>query len=222
MTVSVHDIAKLIDKQYYNLREPLSNLSRDTENNESMIDSRVEFINYDRLGKELFKRDTPKTPDMVFFKGDTIYFVEFKNGRIEGIKKRCEMREEGDECQYVKWDIKLKALEGAFIVLHRLVSTKIEGKINFSEIFHLRKCFILVYNKYKNEEKTTRTRGSIKIGNHLAAYSIRFGLHIYEGTFFVKVATVTPEVFEDMIRGLKPGGVSAGMGERPVKGGNDG
>lgn len=203
MAITARQIQKLIEDRYGNYLEPLSILSKDKAHDESMIDSQDKFINYDRLGESLFPgKDKPKTPDMIFFKDGVIYFVEFKNGRIEGIRKRCEVRGEEDECQHVKWDIKLKALEGAFIVLHRFISRN-KDRISFSEIFHLKKCYLLVYNKYKNEEKALKTRGSLKIGNHLAANRIRFGLRSYKDTFFSDVATFSPEVFEKKLREFK-------------------
>jgi hypothetical protein len=203
MEITARQIKKLIDDNYSDHLEPLHIISKDQARNESMIPIADKFLNYDRICESLFTgKNKPKTPDMIFFKDDVIYFVEFKNGRIEGIRKKCEMRREEDECRYVKWDIKLKALEGAFIVLHRLASD-VEEKINFSSIFNIKKVYILVYNNERSIKKNGKTNSRIKIADHLSANRVRFGLGIYKGTFFADVATFTPEVFIKTLHRLK-------------------
>ncbi len=156
-TVTVPEIKKIIVDNYDKCLEPLTEISKGGANNRSLIPRQAKFYNYDRIGESVFMgKDKPKTPDMIFFKDDTIFFVEFKSGRVEGIKKKCETRGNDDECHYVKLDIKLKALEGAFVVLHRL-ALKHKEKIDFSSIVNLKKCYILVY---ANDEKRKIRSGS--------------------------------------------------------------
>lgn len=199
-TVTVPEIKKLIIDNYDKCLEPLNEISKDWANNKSMISRSEEFYNYDRIGESVFQgKDKPKTPDMIFFKDDTIFFVEFKSGRIEGIKKKCETRGNDDECHYVKWDIKLKALEGAFVVLHRLAA-KHKEKIDFSTIVNLKKCYILVYAK---DEKPGTTSGERRFGNQLSSSKVKFGLQLYKGTFFTDVATFTPDSFIKKLEDFK-------------------
>lgn len=199
--ITAADIKDIIDHHYENCLEPLDEISKNTANNKSIIYSKTKFYNYDRIGEFVFKgKDKPKTPDMIFFKNDTVYFVEFKSGTIEGIKKKCEARGINDECQYVKWDIKLKALEGAFIVLHQLV-IKHKGKIDFSHIFNLSKAYILVYKS--NDQKGREKSKNKIIANHISNLPIKFGLHTFKNTFFRQVATYTPEFFISQMQKFK-------------------
>lgn len=201
-TITAQEIKEIFVDNYHKCLEPLNEISKDCANNMSMIPWTIKFYNYDRIGELVFMgEDKLKTPDMIFFKKDTIFFVEFKNGRIEGIKKKCENRDNQDECQYVKWDIKLKALEGAFIVLHQL-ALKHKEKIDFSTIVNLKKCYILVYNKDK-DRKSGEKRFGKRFGNQLSASKVKFGLDIYKGTFFSDVATFTPEGFIKKLKELK-------------------
>jgi|GEM_PF-719314 len=197
--ITAAEIEAIISGEYENCLETLNEISKDSANNKSLLPLPHRFHHYDRIGELVFRgKDKPKTPDMIFFKNETIFFVEFKSGRIEGIRKKCELRahENDDECQYVKWDIKLKAIEGAFIVLHKIVETH-KGNIDFSTILNLKKCYILVY--YDNAQPG-KTIGEKKFGNHLAASKIRFGLNIYKGTFFHDIATFTPRQFEKKLK----------------------
>jgi len=193
--ITAADIKEIIEKEYAHcpgcLTE-LSEISKDEANNQSMIPSSARFYKYDKICERLFDGgDQLKSPDMIIMKDDELIFVEFKNGRIEGIKKKCEVRGMDDECQYVKWDIKLKSIEGAFIILHLLAEKK--RKVDFSEIIGLKKTYTLVYNPEKNDRAKN---GHIKtIHDHAGSYKIRFGLKLYADRFFIKVATIPPERF---------------------------
>ncbi len=101
--------------------------------------------------------------------------MEFKNGKIHSSDKD---------------KIKLKAIEGGFIVLHKVISKY--KNVTFEEIFSLKKSYVLVYNIEKNPAHT--------IHDHLYSTGARFGLSIYEGTFFYRVKTVSPEVFSQIIK----------------------
>ncbi|HLP48871.1 MAG TPA: hypothetical protein VK469_23220 [Candidatus Kapabacteria bacterium] len=193
--ITAADIKEIIEKQYVHcpgcLME-LSEISKDEAHNQSMIPSSARFYNYDKICQHLFDGgDQLKSTDMIIVKDDELIFVEFKNGRIEGIEKKCEIRGMDDECQRVKWDIKLKSIEGAFIALHLLAEKK--SKVDFSEIIGLKKKYTLVYNPGKNDRAQNNHIKTIH--DHAGSYKIRFGLRLYVDRFFIKVATIPPERF---------------------------
>ncbi|HLP59144.1 MAG TPA: hypothetical protein VK186_09950 [Candidatus Deferrimicrobium sp.] len=145
------------------------------------------FYNYDTIKKKIYKGTAPKSPDMILFKGDEIVFIEFKCGRIEGKEKKCINRNEGEECLYSLWDIRLKAVEGGCIVLHDIIE-KAGENVGFSDIVGLNKRYILVYkNEYANDKDY--------IHNSLYSYEIKFGLQIYIKKFFRDVHTVPKYAF---------------------------
>lgn len=193
--ITAQDIHEILVKRYKHCLVSLAEISKDTANNKSMISCPARFYNYDQIGFCIYKgKDKPKTPDMIFIKNDTVYFVEFKNGMIEGTK-------------YVKWDIKLKAIEGAFIVLHQL-ALKNAIRCDFSHIVNLNKCYMLIYqkdeevengdiNKVNGKKKIRKSKGETAISAHMDQYPIKFGLKIYKNTFFYEVVTYTPETFKE-------------------------
>lgn len=106
---------------------------------------------------------------MVLFKEDALVFVEFKSGKIKPD------------------DIKVKAIEGGFIILNKILKAYKKG-MDFIDIFKLKKTYIVVYDKKKN----ARRRLSFQKGANI----VRFGLEIYKGTFFYDVKTLSQKHFE--------------------------
>jgi len=188
--VTEKQIETIIAANYENCLESLEQISK-------MLKYSTRFHNYDKIGESLYKKNKPKTPDMIFVLNDTLFLVEFKSGRIEGIKKKCDARNSGDECQYVKWDIKLKAIEGGFIVLQKLLLVYV-GNIDLLNLVELKKAYILVYDAGKNPGKV---KGSIRFHNQMNANRVRFGLNIYKKIFFHHVYTYTKEYFENWLKG---------------------
>lgn len=181
MTVS--ELKKIIGREFKNCLQPLKELSRDSANKVVMINRGEKFHNYDRMAEIVFRGENkPKTPDMICFDKDILVFVEFKNGKI-GPATRDQ--------------IKIKAIEGGFIVLYRIISEF--RSINFPDIYKIDKYYIVVYNTGRNPIDA--------IHSHLYSREIRFGLEIYEGIFFKRIKTVSPQVFISLLT--------------PVKGGND-
>jgi len=175
MTVS--ELKKIIGREFKNCLQPLKELSLDSANNVAMVNRGERFHNYDRMADIVYRGENkPKTPDMIYFKRDTLVFVEFKNGKIGPATRE---------------QIKLKAIEGGFIVLYRIISTFSE--IDFSDIYQIDKSYIVVYHTEKNPIDA--------IHGHLYSRETRFGLEIYEGIFFKRIKTVSPQVFISLLTG---------------------
>jgi hypothetical protein len=175
MTVS--ELKKIIGREFKNCLQPLTDISWDSANGQALVKSNERFHNYDRMADIVYRGENkPKTPDMIYFKRDTLVFVEFKNGKIGPATRE---------------QIKLKAIEGGFIVLYRIISTFSE--IDFSDIYQIDKSYIVVYHTEKNPIDA--------IHGHLYSRETRFGLEIYEGIFFKRIKTVSPQVFILLLTG---------------------
>ncbi len=157
MTITVKEIEEILRGKLEICLRPLSKISLDDANDKSMLDCTTMFFDYDLIARKVYealqqkqtektagnengKENMPKTPDMIFFRNNMIYFVEFKNGWIT--KK-------------VIWDVKLKALEGSFIALQKLIA-KYKVSVPFMEVMELRKVYILVYNQAKFEAQVAK------------------------------------------------------------------
>lgn len=170
------DIETIVRKEFDDCLAPLREISLDSENNVIMVDRPERFFHYDKITESVYKGgNCPKSPDMLLFGKNSLVFVEFKNGKIHSSDRV---------------NIKLKALEGSFIVLHKIISNFRD--IEPEDICKLKKSYILVYNEAKNPRRF--------IHDHLFSKGARFGLSLYQGMFFVKVKTVPPEVFSRIIR----------------------
>lgn len=179
------EVEKIIKDDFSKYMKPIRKISEDTAGGQSMIDWDACFYDYDKIGEKVYRRageNKPKTPDMIIFEDDTIYFVEFKNGKISDT---------------VKDEIKVKAIEGGFIVLHKILSQAPGVRPDFPDIVKLNKGFILVYNKQKNPGAG---ESRARIHNHVAAKKVEFGLDIYKDTFFNAVAVFTPEGFKEWLK----------------------
>ena len=163
----VKDIFAAIADTFEGCIESLSRISEDTVKGQPLIRHPAQFYNYDAITGN-FYRQKPRSPDMILFKEDTIVFVEFKSGKIKSS------------------DIKVKAIEGGFIILHKIVS-HYKKEISFIDIIHLKKVYIVVYDKDKNARK--------HLLDHKYANVARFGLEMYKGTFFHKVKTLSKDRF---------------------------
>ncbi len=173
--MTVPEIKEIFELEFKNYLQPLKKISRDTNNKVALVDSDKPFHNYDKIAEKIYGGNKPRTPDMIYFKKDMPVFVEFKNGEI-GKNLRNE--------------IKVKAIEGAFIVFHRIISKF--RKIDFADIFKIDKIYVVVYNAEKNPVAN--------IHNHTYSSEVRFGLGIYEGTFFSRVITIASKEFIQLLK----------------------
>lgn len=177
--ITLTEIKEIITDGFKECLQPLREISRDSQNNNIMMDSPDRFYSFDKIAQCIYKgQNKPKSPDMIIFKNDSVIFVEFKNGKIHSSDKD---------------KIKLKAIEGGFIVFHKVISKY--KNVTFEEIFKLKKSYVLVYNIEK--------KPAHYIHDHINSKDIRFGLAIYEGTFFHSVRTVSPEEFSQIIKAEK-------------------
>lgn len=156
-------IEEIFKREFGDYLHPLKQIS------EGLADHSAKFYNYEEIAdKRAYKdKNTPRRPDMALFLNDTIYFIEFKGGRIE--------KKEKDR-------IKLQAIEGCFIVLHKIANSYNE-EITFENILRIRKCFLLVYDEGVNSREYMRA--------HVESRTILFDLELYDGTFFHCVETLT-------------------------------
>jgi len=173
--LTISDVKEIISGNFKDCADGLNAISEvtdDTGNKKPLLDYPDRFYNYDTIAGKLYKQ-RPKSPDMVLFKDDSVIFVEFKSGRVKA------------------GDVKLKAVEGCFIILHEIVSTY-KKDIDFLDIVKLKKWYILVYEKDKNHRKG--------MYDFHYANKARFGLEMYKGTFFYNVETWRPGKFVKWLR----------------------
>ena len=79
-------------EKYNNCKETIKEISKDSKNDEYMSESEYEIYNFDKVKsqylKELKVHNECKSVDGLMILGkDKRYFLEFKNGRLEGEKK---------------------------------------------------------------------------------------------------------------------------------------
>lgn len=179
MISMIKSLQELFQESFQVFYEPITELSYDDSNKQSLCISAEKMYNYDRIIRHLFKHgEAIATPDAVYFKDKKIIFVEFKNGFINERERK---------------NLRLKAIEGAYIGLYTIIQ-RAQLPYSFEDIHRQRKEYYIVYNPIKN--KKTRTN---KIKHHLSAVSTRFGLERYQGIFFEKIHTISAKTFIDKL-----------------------
>ncbi len=166
-------VEKIIKREFPDCLQSIEKISWDFQNEISIVELEHQYYSYDQIAEKIYEgKNSPKKPDMIIFKNDTLVFVEFKNGKIHSKDKD---------------QIKVKAIEGCFLVLHELISKYGEQDVDFTEIINLKKSYVLVYNEDKNPSRSLR--------DTLYSREARFGLSAYEKTFFSRVRTLSPGIF---------------------------
>ena len=108
-----------------------------------------------------------------------IYFIEFKNGRLDTPDKKRNLR--------------LKFAEGPYIILAKILKNK-NIQFNKLDFFKLPKVGIVIYNGNKNPSDVLQMR-----------YNSRFQLDEYHLTLYDQIYTFTFKQFDRMVReGKKP------------------
>jgi hypothetical protein len=163
-------------KIFENHKTTLKKASEDSHGGARMFmtDSLVDVINFDAVKDEYVRNlkvsETPKSNDVLFFHDDgDIYFIEFKNGKIDR-KQACEIR--------------LKIFDSLLIftdIISKGVSFTRE-ELNY----------ILVYNEEKNPKEAPGKHFSKKGNKEF----ISFDLARFKRLYFKNVFTYTEKKFE--------------------------
>ena len=159
--------------------------------NQYMVDSEIEVINFDRVKSAYIKgmrlQDTPLSSDALYERQPGEYFlVEFKNGRLN------------------KTDIYSvqKKIYDSLLIFNDIMDTNISFCREHVD-------FILVYNESKNPKSTDEAGNSldaptpsrVAIGQHLSkkanSHFIRFGLKQFKTIYFHDIFTYSVQEFEE-------------------------
>ncbi len=177
----------------------LKETSFDNKNSIYMTESRLPVIHFDKVAGEYSSirslSETLQSNDALIPAGNTLTFVEFKNGQIK--------RGDGFQLRGKNYN--------SVLILSDLAS------MSLSDI-RSKTSYILVYNKDKNQANTwgdERVRrnqqmqdspaftGFVKLlANYAKEEYIRFGLRIFENYCFKEVHTYTQEEFEEFLATL--------------------
>lgn len=174
----IKDIEKLFEENFQEHKKTVTSLSLDDENGESLCNADKEFFDYDNIVREVYKNQNPlKSPDSIHFKNGKLIFIEFKNGKVDSKEKMS---------------LKLKAIDGGHIALNNILNS-LKQTFSFEDILSIKKEYYIVYNGEKNLSSRE------KIKRHIGSRTVRFGLKVYQGTFFDRVETVSEKVFMDKV-----------------------
>ncbi len=162
------DLKNIFNLRFQGFLKTLKEISMDKNQGLSVINDEKElYYDFDGIKeKDVYKGEnqSPASPDTLIFREDEILFVEFKNGKMVNIKNQ-------------KKEIKLKAIEGGFIILDKIVK---KHDFNFFDVLTLKKSYVLVYNSEKNPLD--------EMINRAVFVELEAALKIYEGNFFQKGA----------------------------------
>lgn len=162
---------------YMGLRE----ISYDSANDEYPATVNNKMFNFDAMASSVYglKQELmPCSPDALYV-DDKIYFIEFKNGKLDTADKKKNLR--------------LKFAEGPYVILAKILRQS-NLKFNRADFFKLPKIGVVVYNGHKNPSDVLQFR-----------YNSRFQLDEYRYTLYDKIYTFTFKQFNQMVReGKKP------------------
>lgn len=155
-------------------------VSEDTNADKSMIQSKLEVVNFDGVKEDYIKdmglSEIPCSNDALYIDKDgKYYFIEFKNGKMN---------------KAIIYNVYNKIYDSLLIF-----NDLINSNISFcrENVY-----FILVYNKDKNPEDTSRSAIAASISNKANKGFIRFGLEKFKKLYFREVFTYTEEEFEKL------------------------
>lgn len=108
-------------------KKTISELSLDSNNNITLINSQNESFDFDNIDTPLIQRDKIKTSDTVYFKDGKIIFVEFKRGQ-----------------KIPETDFRLKAMESIIVFYNYVFNNNFTDNLCFpSDLFEI----YFIYNK---------------------------------------------------------------------------
>lgn len=187
----ISDLKNFLENKCCDYYQTISIVSQrcDNEAKKSMIDdNKNKIYNYDQgiLKKIKYEENNLCSVDGIDIKDETIYFIEFKDGKIFGKNKQNERK-----------IIRLKAFESLIEIL------KIPIDITFADICLLKKIFILVYSEeihlqgkdFKLEAKSNLKAQVEEFHTQLKRYQIDglyTDIHIYEKKEFEEKFLRTP------------------------------
>lgn len=176
------DIKNYLDKNYKDYINPISSISKDDCNNTPMIEKEnVKMFNYDKgvlkkIWNELGKSNEIAAADALDFQNNTLYFIEFKNGKLN--KKEDKL------------GIRLKMTESLIGLVKGFKKDSFD--CDLCSFLKLKKRFILVYN----EEKNTINTPLEQFKNLANIYPLKEQMEEYNNETFEKVIIMSKSEFE--------------------------
>ena len=175
MTEALKTIRKILERDFARHFQPLREIAYDSANNEYPCRLRNRMYNFDAMANEIYgvsEELMPSSPDALFV-SDKIYFIEFKNGRLDTADKKRNLR--------------LKFCEGPYVILAKICRQR-KLQCNKVEFARLPKVAVVIYNGTKNPSDVLRMR-----------YSSRFQLDEYNYTLYDQVYVFTFQQFEKLV-----------------------
>lgn len=173
-----------ISKKYKDQFKTWKKVSLDDNNGISMIDSEKKCFDYDTGIVKLHNKSFfPKCVDGVIIKNNKLYFIEFKNGKID---------------DKTTVDLRLKACESLIEFSNILKRDGLE--IEYQDLISLKPIFILVFNFDKNylQSKTDNINQYFLEETQAFAKTKTF-LSKYINNLYEKVNITRAERFQEMI-----------------------
>lgn len=169
------EINGILANNYSEFFEEIKNIAFDSANEEYPTNLEYKMYNFDNIANKIYgisQELMPCSPDGIYI-GDKIYFIEFKNGKLDTPDKKRNLR--------------LKFAEGPYIILAKILR---DAKIKFSkkDFFSIPKVGIVIYNGKKNPSEVLNFR-----------YESRFQLNEYNYTLYDQIYTFTFSQFEKLV-----------------------
>lgn len=176
MIEMMEDIRKLLESKFPGYLEELKEIAYDSANDEYPCHLKNKMYNFDRMASDLYGMSEelmPCSPDALYI-ADKIYFIEFKNGRLDTPEKKRNLR--------------LKFCEGPYVILPKIIKNS-TIKFNKVEFSRLPKVAVVIYNSNKNPSEVLRMR-----------YSSRFQMDEYNLALYDQIYSFSFNQFERLVR----------------------
>ncbi len=175
-------IKEIFFEHYREFYEPIEMISFDSANDETPSHLPYRMFNFDEITADVYRVGNellPCSTDGFFVAGGKLYFLEFKNGKLNSQEK--------------KRDLRLKFAEAPYVVLARILK-KHKYNVTRKDFYQIPKIGIVVYNQGKNPGEVLNTR-----------FQSRFQLDEYTHILYDKVFTFSFKQFDKLVRkGLYP------------------
>lgn len=169
-------IKKLFFEKYISFYEPTYDIAHDFANDEHPSNLNLKMFNFDSIAASIYhlkKELIPCSPDGLYI-DKKLYFIEFKNGRLDTQEKKRNLR--------------LKFVEGPYVILARILREN-NLFINRKDFHSIPKVAIVVYNHSKNPSDILSNR-----------YGARFQLDEYSYLLYDKVFAFNFKQFNKLVR----------------------